>query len=86
MIRPERLSSSLRALHRILIRARALAHEGAPTLQIADLLDIAETLPRLIASERDETAEFRAYVEHASTRHKCMFALQWFDEPAPQSW
>ena len=35
----------------VLIRARAMAYEGAAGRDLADLLDTAEMLPRFIASE-----------------------------------
>ena len=86
MIRPEKLPNALYALHGVLIRARKMAYDGAPGSELADLLDAAEILPRFIASETDETDKFRQYLGHIAGKHKCLFVLQYFDEPAPPEW
>ncbi len=86
MIRVEKLPNALYALQGVLIRARSMAYEGAPGREIADLLDTAEMLPRFIASETDETENFRQYLAEIAEKHKCGFVLQHFDESAPLNW
>ncbi len=86
MIRPEKLPNAYYALHGIIIRARAMANERASGNDLADLLDAAEMLPRLIASERDETDTFRQYLAEIASKRRCAFVLQRFDEPAPKMW
>ena len=86
MIRPNKLSNALYALQGVLIRARTMAYEDAPRKQLADLLDTAELLPSLIASEVDETESFRGWMAEVSSRHRCAFVLERFDEPPPANW
>lgn len=86
MIKPEKLSNALYALQAVLIKARSMAYSGAPGQQIADLLDAAEMLPRLIANETDETENFRRYLVQIGEKHKCAFVVQHFDEPIPPKW
>jgi hypothetical protein len=86
MIKPEKLPNALYALQGVLVRARAIAYEGTPVRELADILDTVEMLPRFIASEKDETDTFRQYLEQIAEKHKCAFVLQRFDEPAPPQW
>jgi len=86
MIPPNQLPSALYALQGVLIKARQMAYCGAPSMEIADILDSAENLPRLIASETDETDRFRRCLVAIAEKHKCAFILQRFDEPGPLSW
>jgi hypothetical protein len=51
-----------------------------------DLLDYAEMLPRIIASEDDETDKFRSYLFEIAEQYKCTFVLERFDDPVPLKW
>jgi hypothetical protein len=86
MIPPNQLPGALHALQGVLIKARQMAYRGAPSMEIADILDSAEYLPRLIASEANETDQFRRCLAAIAEKHKCAFLLQRFDEPAPLNW
>jgi small-conductance mechanosensitive channel len=86
MITSSKLPNALYALQGVLIKRRQMAHKGAPATTIAQILDSAEMLPRLIASETDETDQFRRYLVNISEKHECAFILQRFDEPAPPKW
>jgi hypothetical protein len=86
MIAQNKLPNALHALHGVLIKARQMAYSGVPSATIADLLDSAEMLPRLIASEKDETHEFRRYLAAIAEKHKCAFILNYFDELTPPNW
>ncbi len=86
MIKPEKLPNALHALQSVIVKARSLAYNGAPAPQIADILDAAEMLPRLIGSETDETDKFRRYLVEIGERHKCGFVVQYFDDPSPPKW
>jgi hypothetical protein len=86
MIAPNKLQNALRALHGVLIVARQMAYTKAPGAAMADILDSVEILPSLIASEMDETDQFRLYLASIAEKHKCVFVLQYFDEPVPPNW
>jgi hypothetical protein len=86
MIKPEKLPNALYALHGVLIQARAMAYRGVPAAALADILDDAELLPRLLASQVDETDKFRMYLEEMARKHQAMFVVQRFDQPAPHTW
>lgn len=70
----------------VLIRARSLAHEPDKCRQVAELLDCAENLPRMMAGELDETSRFRAALAEVAARYQCAFILQRFDDPVPSAW
>ena len=86
MIKPEKVPNALYALQGVLIHARMMAYEGAPHKKLAGILDAAEILPRLIASDEDETERFRRYVEGISIDYKWANILVRFDEPVPPAW
>jgi hypothetical protein len=86
MIADKKLRNALYALNGVLVKARQMAYNKAPSAAIAEILDSAELLPGLIASDKDETDEFRQYIVHIAKRHKCEFILQRFDDPAPSTW
>jgi hypothetical protein len=52
-------NQALQALHRVLIEARLMAYEGQDSAKMADVLDWAELLPRLLAADEDKTSEYR---------------------------
>lgn len=86
MITSSKLPNALYALQGVLIKAREMAYKGDSTATIAAILDSAEMLPRFIASETNDTDQFRRYLVSISEKHKCAFVLQRFDEPAPAKW
>jgi hypothetical protein len=92
MIRKEKLDSALFALQGVLICARQLAYRCANSggsnevLNLVDIMDQAEHLPFLIASNDDETTTFRKALEAISNRHGCNSVVAKFDGPAPAGW
>jgi hypothetical protein len=57
-----------------------MAYQNAPAADIAKILDYAEILPILIASDEDSTADFRRHLEGlASQFSKGVGILQEFD-------
>ena len=81
MIKPEKLSNALHALNAILIRARTMAYDAVEHARIAEVLDVAEYLPPLIADAADRTDEFREQVAGLAERFPEMsFALERFDQ------
>ena len=63
MIREEKHKNALYALHKIFVKARDMAYKNEDHKIIARLLDYAEILPEMIASENDETERFTESVE-----------------------
>ncbi len=86
MIESGKLPNALYALQGILIRARSLADDPKNANELTALLDYAEHLPRLIASQGDETIKFREMLAEVAGRFKCGFVVQRFDESAPLNW
>jgi hypothetical protein len=63
MVNPEKLNNALFALHRILTEARAMTATG-DARALAEVLDWAEPLPRMIGNKHeDQTEQFRQYIE-----------------------
>lgn len=93
---PDKLENALYALQGVLIFARSLAYDLATECatdkdrkkakDIADLLDVAEYLPRLIAKDPEETDNFRGHLAETAQRYPCEFILQRFDDPIPCKW
>jgi len=84
VIQSEKQNQALHALHHVLIRTRTLAYQGCDPAHIADILDWAELLPRCIAAEKDQTAEFRNALEAIAEREPTLdVALTIFDQPEP---
>lgn len=86
MITPEKCSNAFYALQGILIRARSLALDPEQAITVAELLDYAENLPRLMASQSEETSNFRAILAEVAERYQCAFILQRFDDLIPAVW
>lgn len=73
----------LRALHVVLVVARTMAYDEAPSPELADVLDIAEYLVRLIADDADRSDELRACLADLARRWPAFSpALQYCDAPA----
>ena len=84
MISGDKFYNGLRALHHILVMTRQMAYDEASHTEMADVLDIAEYLPRLLADEKDRTTEFRANLLDLSQRWpQFARAVDYFDEPSP---
>jgi hypothetical protein len=92
-----RLENALYALQGLLICARSMAYDLADeridankpskAKELADLLDTAEYLPRLIANDADETDNFRGHLASAAHRFRCShLVLDRFDNPIPPKW
>jgi hypothetical protein len=61
MITQEKLAPALYALHLVLVKARALAAEGAEQQKLYRILDWSEVLPALVGrNAEDATDEFRS--------------------------
>ena len=86
MISEGKLGNALYALQGVLVKARQMVCSGASAATIADILDSAEMLPRLISSKADETDRYRRYLSSIAHSHKCAFVLERFDEPIPSAW
>jgi hypothetical protein len=83
MISTEKAQNALRALNHVLVLARKMAYDGVSHKEIAEVLDIAEYLPRLLAAEDDRTPAFRQCLEDLATRWSDFSsALQYFDDPS----
>ena len=82
MVAPEKLQNALCALNRLLVVARLMAYERREHSHIADVLDVAEYLPRLLASEQDESGTFREQIAALAERWpEFQLALDKFDDP-----
>jgi len=86
MIGADKLPGALYALQGVLIQARFLANDPSNKAEVVALLDYAEHLPRLIATQADETENFRAVLVEIAGRYKCGFVLQRFDQPVSTNW
>jgi hypothetical protein len=87
MVNPEKRDQALQALHRVLTGARKMALEGQPGTQIAEVLDWAELLPRLLALSDDRTKEFRDALEAIAERQpELQHAIAAFDREECARW
>jgi len=87
MIRPEKLNNALAALNAVLVTARKFAYDQVGYQKIADALDTAEYMPRLIADQEDQTEAFRdALVGLTALDVGFTFALERFDRVALERW
>jgi hypothetical protein len=87
VIRAEKLPNALFALNGVLVLARAMAYEERPGSELADVLDAAEYLPRLLAMRGDQTEHFREVVATlASKDSKFQMVVDPFDQAAPPGW
>ena len=79
MIASEKERGALAAINAVLVLARGLAYEGN-SVELADVLDVAEYLPVLMLEPADRTAEFRdQLVELAAKRPRFALAVERFD-------
>jgi hypothetical protein len=59
MVQRDKLNNALAALNAVLVTARTMAYEQRAHADIANVLDAAEYLPRLLADLEDQTDSFR---------------------------
>ncbi len=76
------------ALHRVLVAARMMAYEKVAHHTLADVLDVVEYLPRLLADERDKTSAYRDQLVLITGQHSLLGGVvACFDrEPLPSPW
>jgi hypothetical protein len=83
MIPTEKAQNALRALNHVLVLARKMAYDRVAHKEIAEVLDIAEYLPRRLAEEEDQTSAFRQCLGDLAARWPDFgSALQYFDDPS----
>ena len=78
MIHSEQCQQALRALHRLIVHAKAQAYETGDT-GVADLLNDIELLPEFLADEEDRTAEFIEMLQGIARAHPdCRYIVEEF--------
>lgn len=76
-------AGALGALNATLVVLRKLATEGRAASELAELLDLVEYLPRLLAEAEDRRTEFRDVLADLVAREADFgLALHRFDHPA----
>jgi len=87
MIRKGKWQNALAALNSILVMARVMAYEKRSHEELAQVLDAAEYLPRLLAVSTDETDMFRAtIVDLIRIDERFNVAVEKFDNVELGSW
>lgn len=87
MIDPRKLGSAFYALNTVLVLAREMAYDGRSGREIAEVLDIAEYLPKLMAEPEDHTVKFRDFLEQLVSKDRRFgLALERFDNVVPPRW
>lgn len=87
MVKVEKKDQALHALHRILTSARTMALEAQPSERIAEVLDWAELLPRLLAAPEDKTSEYRDTLEAITEKQpELQHILSAFDRSERVRW
>ncbi|HYQ45205.1 MAG TPA: hypothetical protein VER11_24630 [Polyangiaceae bacterium] len=82
MVAIEKQRSALAAINAVLVLARSLAYDGK-SVELADVLDVAEYLPMLMLESEDRTAEFREQLVGLGTkRPQFALAVERFDADA----
>lgn len=86
MIPDPQQRGALGALNAALVMLRQLARDGVSRAELAELLDVVEYLPRLLAHDEDRTDEFRRFLaDLAGRRDEFRLALDRFDHPS-EAW
>jgi hypothetical protein len=75
MIDQSKLPSALAALQAVLIKARDMAYEKVNHEDIAEILDYAEILPAMIASDENKTDAYISTIEEISKRFNCGYIV-----------
>jgi len=87
MIAETKKTQALGALNWVLVQLRTLAARDTPGRELAELLDLAEYLPRLMADPEDRTIEFRdVLLDFVRRREDFRLALDRFEAAADQRW
>lgn len=87
MVKNEKLPAALYALNGVLVLARSMAYSSRSGDEIAQVLDIAEYLPRLLAENQDRTDDFRRFlVQLAQADQDFQLAVDRFDGEVPEAW
>lgn len=86
MIFQEKLPNALYALQQLLVYARFISGDPNKSQTLFRLLDYAEYLPYLIASDVDETEQFHAVLIEIAQSCSCTFVLQGFEGDMPPGW
>ena len=87
MIAETKKIQALGALNWVLVQLRMLAVRDTPGQELAELLDLAEYLPRLMADPQDRTVEFRdVLLDFVRRREDFRRALDRFEAAADHVW
>ena len=87
MISAKRMEHALYALNGVLIQVRFMAQSGNDAGDIADILDRAEQLPRLIAAAEDCTETFGVTLSELAVRYPDFrFVVDRFEQNAKPNW
>lgn len=88
MIREDKYRHALYALHQIFVRARFMAYTEETYKDIGIIMDYAERMPGFLASDEDETEQFRQYLEVIIERFpQLTYIIQRFDsDSVPDKW
>lgn len=87
MVREDKLNNALAALNTVLVIARSMAYERRTYEEIADVLDVAKYLPRLLAEPVDQTDHFRGIIADLSAiDQRFNIAVERFDDPQLGRW
>lgn len=82
MIKPEQYAPALRAMHRLIIQAKAEAYDLGQT-RLADLLNDLEMLPEYLGDEQDRTTEFGELLQGIASAHpRCRYIVKEFARAA----
>ena len=80
MIHEAKRSDALEAMYMVLVLARTMAYQHEPHAALAEVLDAAEYLVRLMLDDEDRTREFRdQLVDLANKRKEFITAVTMFD-------
>jgi hypothetical protein len=87
MVDPKRINNALAAVNAVLVAARAMAYDKRPHAELAEVLDVAEYLPRLLAEPEDRSAEFREQLAGLASKYPSFgVAVDRFDRTDLPPW
>ncbi len=79
MIQQQKYGKAMKALQRLIVHAKAEAHQDADS-SVADLLNDVELLPEYLADEMDRTQEFIDMLQGiAQTHPSCRYIVEEFE-------
>ncbi len=64
-------NKALKAIHKLLVHGRILAHEGLKGAELVDFFDTLEYLPALMLERDDKSAWFGEYLKEICLRFRC---------------